>query len=213
MSSLVDQSSPTRRRVLVISIVVVALLLGLLLGRATSPDSDSGEPKAPSTNEAPDEAQSEQGAVKAATNAAQVMAAYSGDPSAYLQEARSIAAPSWQARAEELAQGAVDFITERYGSDSQVNFQPIRYRVASFSEDEAVIDIWGVVLSTGPKISGLEESWITGTIELSWTDSSWKVSGQSSQGGPTPELLRTEEEATLSEILTDFSEYEDAIDS
>ena len=208
-----DQRSATRRRVLVISIVVVALLVGLWLGRATSPDSDSGEAKAPSTNGAPDEAQSEQGAVKAATHAAQVMAGYSGDPSAYLQEARSIAAPSWQTRAEELAQGAVDFVQERYGSESQVNFQPIRYRVASFSEDEAVIDIWGVVLSTGPKISGLEESWITGTIELTWIDSGWKVSGQSSQGGPTPELLRTEEEATLSEILTDFSEYKDAIDS
>jgi hypothetical protein len=213
VSSLIDESSPTQRRVFVVGIAVVALLVGLLLGRAISPDSDSGDEAAPSTNPTPDEAQTEQGAVEAATRAAQVMAGFSGDPSAYLEEARSIAAPSWKTRAEELAQGAIDFIQERYGSDSRVNFQPIRYRVASFSEEEAVIDIWGVVLATGPKISGLEESWITGTIELTWTDTGWRVSGQSSQGGPTPELLRTEEEATLSEILSDFSEYEDATDS
>lgn len=212
MSSLIDESSSTRRRVLVIGIVVVALLVGFLLGRAI-PDSDSGDATAPDTKRTPDEAQSEQGAVEAATHAAQVMAGFSGDPSAYLDEARSIAAPSWETRAEELAQGAVDFIHERYGSAAQVSFQPIRYRVASFSGDEAVIDIWGVVLATGPKISGLEESWITGTIELAWIDTGWRVSGQSSQGGPTPELLRTEEEASLSEILSDFSEYEDATDS
>lgn len=212
MSSLVDNGSPPRRRVLVIIIAVAALLIGVLAGRAISPDTEREDVTAPSPSSTPEGAQSEQGAVEAATQAAQIMAGFSGDSSEYLEQARSIAAPGWESRAEELAQGAVDFIHGRYGNGSQVNFQPIRYRVASFSEDEAVIDVWGVVLATGPKISGLEESWITGTIELTWIDSGWKVSGQSSKGGPTPELLRTEEEATISEILTDFSEYEDATD-
>jgi hypothetical protein len=69
------------------------------------------------------------------------------------------------------------------------------------------------VLASGPKIIGIEESWITGTINLQWVGSQWKVAGQSSSGGPTPELLRTDEEKTVTEILNEFSEYGDDLDS
>jgi hypothetical protein len=122
----------------------------------------------------------------------------------------SIAASQWKARAEELAQNGTEFVIERYGEGGAVEFQPVRYRVRSHSSESAVIDIWGVVLGSGPKLNGIEESWITGTVSLVWEGSQWKVSGQSSKGGPTPELLRTEEQGTVGEVLNEFKEYRDA---
>jgi hypothetical protein len=200
----------TRKGWLASLITVVLLVIAFFVGRATAPD-DS--PPTPSTaDQASDGSgvpRNEASAVDAATDNARVMASFSGDRQAYLEEAVGIAAPQWESRAEELAQGAADFISERYGSGAVVEFKPIRYRVKSYSEDRAEIDIWGVVLATGSKIGGIEESWVTGTIELVWVKSEWKVAGQSSKGGPTPELLRTEDTATDSEIINEFREYEE----
>jgi hypothetical protein len=121
------------------------------------------------------------------------------------------AAPGWADRAEELAGNAIAFVNERYGEGGQVSFHPVRYRVVEFSDEEATIDIWGLVLGSGPKLAGIEESWITGTLEIVWINESWKVKGQSSRGGPTPELLKTDGEAAVPEEFEGFEEYEDAL--
>lgn len=183
--------------------------LGLIIGRTTAPKGDvAAEPSSPST--APTALRNEAGAVKAATEFVRVLAGPSGDVTSYVTQVQQIAAPQWRSRAKELADNAVQFVEERYGEGGSINFEPLRYRVQSHSVDEATIDIWGVVLGAGPKITGIEESWITGTVDILWTGSQWKVSGQSSKGGPTPELLRTEEDLSAAEILGEFTEYGNA---
>lgn len=195
-------------------LLVALIVLAFFVGRVTAPDRPGEAAEAaPEIVPATSDDRSETGALRAATTFARLMAGPSGDASDYLEQAEAIAAPDWQERARELAQGAIDFINERYGVGGKIAFEPIRYRVQSHSPNEAVIDIWGVVLASGPEIVGIEESWITGTLNLEWVGSQWKVAGQSSRGGPTPELLRTDEEATVNEILSDFSEYGDELDS
>ena len=201
-----------------LGVAIVLLAIAFFLGRATSPEApeDSPSTRVPDSQEErtgitdqPDEA----GAVAAATYYSRVMSGPTGDPALYLESMESIAAPQWTTRASELAQNAVDFVTERYGQGGSVEFKPIRYRVRSYSGDEAVIDIWGVVIGSGPNIRGIEESWITGAVTLVWIESEWKVAGQSSKGGPTPEVVRTEDALTVEEILSEFNEYRDASDS
>lgn len=200
-----------RFRFLLALLVLAVVVVAFVIGRVTAPE---GEPDVehPSSNESAlaSEGSDELGAVDAATRFAQIMTGPSVDPASYIEEMKSIAASQWKARAQELAQNGIEFVADRYGEGGSIEFQPVRYRVRSHSPDSAVIDIWGVVLGSGPKLNGIEESWITGTVTLVWEGSQWKVSGQSSKGGPTPELLRTEEKGTAQEVLTDFKEYSDA---
>ena len=209
MSALKNREVHVSRWVL----VLILLLLGVvafLIGQGTSPDAETNVgPPAPTESTAPT-TPDESSAVRAATLYARIMAGPTADSDEYLADMQSIAADQWKARAEELAHNGSEFVAERYGEDGAVEFQPIRYRVRSFSEQAAVIDIWGVVLASGSKLGGIEESWITGTVNLVWVGSEWKVSGQSSEGGPTPELLRTDEGGSVDEVLVDFKEYDDA---
>lgn len=211
MRSPTESRDPGRIRLLLTILVLAVVVIAFAIGRATAPEGELDvEHRTPNESAPPTATADEPGAVDAATRFAQIMTGPSADPATYIEEMKSIAASQWKTRSEELAQNGIEFVTERYGEGGSVEFQPVRYRVRSHSPESAVIDIWGVVLGSGPKINGIEESWVTGTVSLVWENSQWKVSGQSSKGGPTPELLRTEEEGTVQEVLADFKEYSDA---
>lgn len=195
-----------RRAVLVIGVAVFGFV-SLIVGRATAPDASGPATSSGQVDQSSGTMISRAGAIQAATAFAQVMVGPSGDASAYRDEMESIAAPAWRSRAGELADTSIDFVRTRYGQGGAIEFEPIRYRVRSYSGSEAVIDLWGVILASGPRTEAIEESWITGTVHLVLVDSEWRVAHQSSKGGPTPELLRTEEEVTAAQILTEFSEY------
>lgn len=200
-----------RFRLLLAILVLALVVIAFVIGRATAPEGELDiQERTPDDSALPTATADELSAVDAATRFARIMTGPSDDPAAYIEEMKSIAASQWKARAERLAQNGIEFVTERYGQGGSVELQPVRYRVRSHSPESAVIDIWGVVLGSGPKVNGIEESWVTGTVSLVWVDSQWKVSGQSSKGGPTPELLRTEAEGTVQEVLADFKEYSDA---
>lgn len=190
---------------------ITLFLLGILIGRLVSPSDALTTPeKAPSPLDLPSDGspQDVAGAIESATEFARVMSGPSGDASSYMTAMTRLAAPEWRDRSEELAENAVTFVRERYGDGGHVEFYPIRYRVDSHSDDESRIAIWGVVLGSGPKTLGIEESWVTATLDLLWVDGEWKVSGQSSLGGPTPELLRVDEAS--GPTLDNFKDYGDA---
>lgn len=198
----------SRRKRILAALIGVMLALAFLAGRVTAPEPDDGGVVAPQGDPPQSQTQpTEETAIEAATSFAQIMAAPSGDANAYLDAAEEIAAPGWEDRARELAQGALDFVNDRYGNGASIAFHPVRYRVRSWSPEAAAIDIWGVILASGPKVGGVEESWVTATLDLRWVDSGWRVEGQSSRGGPTPELLRTQDQVPLNEVLEDFQEY------
>lgn len=204
-----DTSKSRRPLVLSVIAIAVALLVGILIGRSLAPDEDVARPQSLPPARTPavtDYTQTEAGAIQAATDFARVVAAASEDETAYRESIRRFAAPAWTSEAEKLADNTLDFLQQRYGLDGTFSFVPARYRVADFSPDRATIELWGVTLSTGPKVDGTEETWITGTVELVWTADGWRVSGQDSATGPTPELLQAEDERG-SNALAGFEEY------
>lgn len=206
-----NYESGPRRGWIAVFVVLLAVLLAFFVGRSTAPQPDSHQPDVGGpSNEPADSERDESAAVRAAATYSRIMTGPSEANESYLEEVMSIAAPDWRARAQELADNSIDFVSERYGEGGSIEFQPIKYRVDSFSSQSAVVELWGVVLASGPNLRGIEESWVTATIELEWVDSEWKVNGQSSLGGPTPELIRTDEERTADEVLTDFKELSDA---
>ena len=196
-------TSRSRRAAAAIGLVV--LLIGsFLLGRSAAPPigDEVGGPTPPIST-----ARSERGAVQAATDLARVLPGPSGDVEAYYTAMSDLAAPDWRERAQELAENAVVFVQDRYGDGGRVSFRPMMYRVQSFTSDEAEIDIWGVVVATSSEDSAIEESWLTATLNLVWLDDQWKVNGQSSRSGPTPELLQGEDQVSADELRS-FEEYE-----
>lgn len=220
MKPVMDQSG-VRRWVPLVVTLLVGIAAGVMVGRAFTEESPRQEPSKSGTSlprgvTGPTDlrngvpvgyGQSAEGAVAAASNYARVMTGASGDPAAYRRALRTLASPDWLERAEELATNTIDFVRSRYGTDGSATFSPVRYRVAAFSKDLATIDIWGVLVASGPKIEGVDESWLIATVELAWVETDWRVVGQSAAPGPTPELLRTAD-AQSESILTDFEEYQ-----
>lgn len=149
---------------------------------------------------------SEEGAVTAATNFAQIMSGPSGDAGRYRTAMQTLAAPSWSDRAAELASNAIDFAERRYGPGGSIGFHPLRYKVDDYSDRAATIQLWGVVVASGPKVAVVEESWVTATVQLSRVDDDWRVSGQTSTAGPTPRLLAGQDSTPIS-VLDDFEEF------
>ena len=200
-----------RRNVPVITGLGLLLVLGgFLNGRLWSPNDVPGrEAPGPSDPATPAAVADKATALEIATQFAQAIAGPSEGAADYIDEAVAFAAPEWRARAAELAENTLAFIEERYGEGGQIVFHPVKYRVGAQSEEQAVVDIWGVALGSGPNLAGIEESWLTGTVHLSYVDGEWKVSDQSSVGGPTPELLRTEDGFPVSRVLEEFEEYDD----
>jgi hypothetical protein len=197
-------------RLAVLGLSLLLLVIAFLAGRATSSDPDARPEPVPAIGGESQEAEGDTDSpLAAATTFARVIAGPSGDAEDYLTDVSALAAPAWRERAAELATNTLGFIEERYGQGGQIVFHPLKHRVRDESEDEALVDIWGVVLASGPKLGGIEESWLTGTIHLLYVDGSWKVSEQTSVGGPTPELLRTEDGFSVSRILEEFEEFDD----
>lgn len=205
---------PARRATKPLAVIAAVVLVGvgLLLGRALTLNADPvpSATTTPSDAPTPHVAGDEAGAVNAATEFARIMPGPSADVDSYLQSMRNLAVPEWRGRAEQLGMNAVAFVHERYGDGGQVEFHPVRYRVQSHSDEAATIDVWGAVLGSGPNLDGIEESWVTGTLHLVWVDSQWLVNGQSSVGGPTPELSGSSDASSAAILLEDFEEYSNA---
>lgn len=222
MGSRYLSSSRRRPRMLVfLALAVIGVFaIGLWLGRTSAPKLEKAFPEV--LDSTPDSTErllvngvpvgyerTEDGAVAAATNFGRVMASVSIDEQAYREAIRTFAAPQWQSEAEDLAENGLIFLAERYGSEGSFTFVPVRYRVASYSDSDARVELWGVTIASGPKIQGIEESWVTGNVELVWVEDDWRVAGQSSETGPTPELLRTEDQRAM-DALNGFKEYQRA---
>lgn len=197
--------------------LVVAVVVAFFIGRASAPEAEPGSPDRVASP-LPQEtingvpvgyARSEAGAVEAATTFSRVMASASGDLNRYLGALRAMAAPDWVLEAEKLAENGFEFLRDRYGSAGSLTFVPVRYRIEAYSDSAATIQIWGVTVASGPKVPGIDESWLTGTVQLVWIEGDWRVAGQSSETGPTPELLQTGS-ALTKEDLEGFQELLDA---
>lgn len=214
MDSRFSSQELSRRRgtVLAVAMVVIAVI-AFLAGRVTAPD-DNQTPIPPRSSNPEGERdgvdapfgyeQSREGAVEAATDFTRLMAAVSDDTDAYLSRIEAIAAPEWAEEARRLAMNSLEFLRERYGSRGAFSFAPVRYRVDSYSDTAATISVWGVTVASGSKIPGIEESWLTGTLDLAWISENWRLVGQKSETGPTPELLETTDSGS---DLDGFEEY------
>jgi hypothetical protein len=201
-----DRTEGQRRWGRVALIVIAAIVLfgvGVLVGRGLSPESELPPTESAPANEeiGPRDVvngvpvgyeRTEAGAVVAATNFARLMSSPSGDRSTYIRSVEIAASNDWAPEARRLAGRTFRFARERYGDRGSVVFVPVRYRVASYSDDLAEIELWGTAIGSALDSGIFEQSWVIASIELVWVDDDWRVRGQGSRAGPAPASIEAE---------------------
>lgn len=192
-----------------IGAVLVALVVGLLVGRATSPDDDSPTaPKttAPAANGQPARRVGTVGVGYPHTRAGAVAATLNGgaalgDPRVLLDTARRTqvlrliatdryaktftgagAAALKRAAGEPLGRGI------REGAQTISLTSPLAYRVAAYSDESAKVVSWGVAVVGNDQGLAPSATWATTTTTLRWQDGDWKIDTASSADGPAPGL-------------------------
>ena len=169
-----------RRWAVPIGALVVGIALGLVLGLNIESSPDSRRPKNISTFP-----KTERGAVDAAGWFARIMIGPSGDADTYKSWMLDIAAPEWADQADELANNAIQLVQDRYGANGSVAFSPSLYRVAHFDGNAATVEVWGPVVGFSDG-AAVDETWVTGVIEIRWVEERWAVVGEDSVEGPVP---------------------------
>jgi hypothetical protein len=201
--------------------VIVALLLvgiGILIGKGRdSEDGVDGNSTSPSEAEPgpTDEingvpvgyARTEEGALKAAVNLTASQDICASDHEVCLDVMRTVAAPSWASEARAQAENGAEFAAERYGTSASASSSFIRYRVNSFSPNEASVSLWSVSVFSGSKIPEGEAVWGILTVKLSWVGGDWKVADQASSPGPSPSSSQQGEASSLDSQLSGFQEF------
>jgi hypothetical protein len=119
----------------------------------------------------------------------------------------ALADPTWAEDAQDLALNTLEFVDDRYGESPSLTFIPVRFHVDSYSDSEAVVQVWGTTLGSGSKTKGFEQTWVTGKISLTWDGDTWLVTGQESVSGPTPRSSATTDDSDLDASLDGFQDY------
>lgn len=77
---------------------------------------------------------------------------------------------------------------------------PQRARVLSFSQDEAAVEVWSVLVVGVPGHGAPRQVWRTVTVGLIWEREDWRVDSWQSEAGPTPALAATSTVSSVDEI-------------
>jgi hypothetical protein len=173
----------TRRFPVVIAAVVVAAVIGILIGRTSVSSADRPLRVSQSPSEAPSRR-------SAAVAAIEYLEALRWD--VLVDDARRRRAIETRATPEAAPQLEAELLAPAEALRSAINRPPIvartavlGYRVRRLDESRASVRIWGMALfGTGSYEPTTQ--WSTSDVALVWSGARWLVGGVESRGGPTP---------------------------
>ena len=84
---------------------------------------------------------------------------------------------------------------------------PIGWRVQSYSDEEAVVDVWNTGLFIAPGREAFTSPWNTATYTLQWTDGDWRIAGLTTTDGPTPPTGQVPTTGLIGEEINGFHRY------
>ena len=203
-------SPPSRRAAILASVVLVALVAGVLLVRvnrdtSAGPEQDEMPPAAEPRQTAPAGvagpvgeaaglpvgfAQDERGAVAAAVAYATASQRWLYFTDAEIEAAMNeIATP---VAAPRLAEDVVADISMARGQLAQSSgriwwlVRPLAWRVDSFRGAEARVSVWTITILSAAGVAAPQSEYLTVTLDLAWVDGDWRVDGVRDAPGPTP---------------------------
>jgi hypothetical protein len=196
---------------IVVSIVVVALVAGVVLVRLTKgsdPDPDQGDSSAASSPPGPTASGEETGP---AGEAAGVSVGFGDDERGAVAAAIAYATASqrWLYFSDTEIETAIaqiatpvaaprlldDVLAEVSTARDQLKrsegpvwwlVRPLAWRVEHFSSAQARVAIWTVTILSAPGVASPQSEFLTVTLDLAWVDGDWRVDGVRDAPGPTP---------------------------
>lgn len=174
-----------------VALMIVALLAGVLAGRATvgngaSGGSSSGGPPVEVKSGVPTGySHNERGAASAAANLSAALAYSIAEGPGRVQEAARVAGTD---RYAARVSGAYDG-RQVLDPSATVLFRavPITYRMLAYSPDEALVRVWSASILAGNDSDPGVATFKTATIVVRWEDGDWKVDDvRDPTQGPTP---------------------------
>lgn len=140
-------------------------------------------------------ARTEQGAVAAA---AQYVTAFDGVRGVIEEERAAvldvIAADDARERLAEAMRPGSDMVVETYGLTPEVvrdpgfvaRTVPAGYELVDYSDDQAVVRVWGTAMFFAEGREALSGSWSTDRLTLRWERGDWRLVSRDSAQGPAP---------------------------
>lgn len=64
--------------------------------------------------------------------------------------------------------------------------RPLAWKVERFRESEARVSVWTVTVLSAAGVASPQSEFVTVTLDLSWLDGDWRVDGSADSAGPTP---------------------------
>ena len=187
------------------AVLIVALLLGTLLGRASAPNPSPTAVRAPTAS--PDGARTASGIPvsfpETPAGAAGAAAAYQQSfatpailhPGVLRERVEAVATPDYAAKmlaangpgVARLAAGPVGLGASQ-GLRTLYQAVPIGYRVLSFGPGRSEVETWGLTLLGNTQSVEPAAYFGTARTELLWSGGRWRIAGTEASFGPTPRL-------------------------
>jgi hypothetical protein len=189
------------------SAVLLALIVGVVVGRITAPEHSSKQPASQASDPGPFRSSSgvpvgyahtQPGAVAAALNYGVVSARPEFlDAARRTATLRIIATPAFARTFETKAAPGLAAALRgplgqglRAGTPTIYQSAPLAYRVVSYTPQRAVITGWGLALSGNTGGLAPQVDFQTATSTLVWSEDDWKLADGASVEGPTPALAQ-----------------------
>lgn len=222
---------PSRPMITVIAAIVL-LGVGVLIGRSITPDpaevadvpateqpvaAQNGGPTRIEAGVPVGYPRTEDGAVAAATQyVAGIDAKRLFDDDARAEAVEVLAAEDARADVTAQIEPGIELALQGLGLDGEtvandpsvvVRSLPAGYSVESYSDDEAVIDVWTTVIFFAEGRQALSGLWSTERVNLRWERDDWRLTGFSSREGPTPPSTPTGGASGIAQRINAFDEY------
>ena len=206
-----QNNPPSRRAAIIATVVVVALVAGVLFLRFSS-DSPTGSDHsdAPSATEAPRPTVAA-GVVGPAGDAAGVPVGFSADEPGAVAAAVAYATASqrWLYFTDDEIEAAIatiatpvaaprladDVVTDVSMAREQLAqssgriwwlVRPLAWRVDDYRDTTARVSVWTVTILSAAGVAAPQSEFLTITLDLAWVDGDWRVDAVRDTPGPTP---------------------------
>lgn len=206
-----QNTPPSRRTAILATIVVVALIAGVLLIRFSGSSAPDQQRPAASANQDAPRATAPSGATGPAGEASGVPVGFSADEPGAIAAGivYSTASQRWLYFTDEeieaaIAEIATPVAAPRLADDVVADIsmareqlaqssgriwwlvRPLAWRVDDFRGTEARVSVWTVTILSAAGVAAPQSEFLTVTLDLSWVDGDWRVDGVRDTPGPTP---------------------------
>ena len=120
----------------------------------------------------------------------------------------AMAVPEQRDTITKSSETAFEFFDTQFGSEGIIRSGIFGYRVKTYDENSAEVELWGVSVVGRPETVPVRSGWTTRTVRLRWIEGDWKLNSLPDEvAGPTPQDSATPSDSA--QVLRAAREFEE----